>query len=219
MSGDRIILCEKCGQKNRIAGNINLPNATCGKCGNSLSVPKRKTFYGFGKGKAFLGFRNVLIILCIAYVVIVSQIKTKNSVNPYQNKEFSASSVQIDTGIIRKPTGKKGVAPLRIKVALGNDFFIKVVDLRTNNEVQAMYIKGGKSINTKVPIGTYVIKYAVGKVWYGEQLRFGPKTRYFKTDKNFIFDRQGNEIRGYTVELIVQPHGNLKTSPLDPSKF
>lgn len=219
MSGDRIILCEECGQKNRIDGSINLPNATCGKCGKSLSVPKGKTFFGFGIRKAILVFRNVLIILCIAYVVIVFQIKTKNPVKPYQKIEFSAPPVHISTGIIRKPASSKGIAPLKIKVALGNNFFIKVVDLRTDNEVQVMYIKGGKSITTKVPLGTYVIKYAVGKIWYGEQLRFGPKTQYLKADKNFIFDQQGNKIRGYTVELIVQLHGNLKTSPLDPSNF
>jgi hypothetical protein len=220
MSNDRIILCEKCGQKNRIAGGINLPNATCGKCGKSLSVSKGRTFSGFG---------TTIIILCIAFVVIVSQlsrkdskrpdIKTTNPVKQTQKLEFSASPVQIDTGIIRKPASNNGIAPLKIKVALGNNFFIKVVDLRTENEVQVMFIKGGESINTKVPLGTYVIKYAVGKTWYGEQLRFGPKTSYLKADKNFIFDRQGNKTRGYTVELIVQPHGNLKTSPLDPSNF
>ncbi len=43
-------------------------------------------------------------------------------------------------------------------------------------------------IEIKVPLGSYIVKYAVGEKWYGEKYLFGPETRYNKADEKFVFE-------------------------------
>ena len=81
------------------------------------------------------------------------------------------------------------------------------------------FIYGGQNFETKVPLGVYRLKYASGKIWYGEKYLFGPDTAYSKAEQDFEFYRQGDQIAGYTVELILQRNGNLHTTRIPASEF
>jgi hypothetical protein len=115
--------------------------------------------------------------------------------------------------------GKEPAAPLEIRTSFGNDFFVKLMNVSNERQELAMYVQGGRTFTTKVPLGTYELRYAAGTVWYGEDLLFGPNTACYRADEQFAFYLQGNSVSGYTIELILQEGGNLRTTPIDPSQF
>ena len=76
----------------------------------------------------------------------------------------------------------------------------------------AFFIRGGDTFDTEVPLGTYSIKYAAGRTWYGPQCLFGVETIFKKADYTFEFQQQGNEISGYRIE---QQFHAARPSPTD----
>ena len=105
------------------------------------------------------------------------------------------------------------IAPLRIITRDSyQNYFAKIEDYYTGQSILTVFVRGGESIDIEVPLGTYKLKYAVGKTWYGPDYLFGPETSYSKADEKFLFSRVGNNISGYTVELYLQRDGNLQVS-------
>ncbi len=83
----------------------------------------------------------------------------------------------------------------------------------------SFYVRGGQEFETKAPLGIYELRYASGETWYGTQHLFGPDTIYSKADSTFNFTATGTGYNGYTVELILQTSGNLRTSRMSPGEF
>jgi hypothetical protein len=96
---------------------------------------------------------------------------------------------------------------------------VKIVDWATDVPAMTVFVRSGQSVSTKVPLGSYKIKYAAGIQWYGETHLFGPDTSYSMADKRFDFQEIGNQVSGFTVELFLQPHGNLRTKQIKPKDF
>lgn len=113
----------------------------------------------------------------------------------------------------------QGVAPLQIKVSQGNHYLVKVEDAYSHVALASFFIRSGETLNTKIPVGNYVIKYAYGQQWYGLDHLFGAGTAYAKADDIFNFTFTGNGYSGHTIELILQSNGNLETSNISPSQF
>lgn len=114
----------------------------------------------------------------------------------------------------------EGVAPLEIKTpSTGNHYFVKIEDAYTKKNIVSYFIRSGDVLNVDLPLGTYNIKYASGQEWYGTKHLFGPKTAYAKAEQSFNFRSDGYQYNGYTVKLIEQINGNLKTSSIDQNEF
>jgi curved DNA-binding protein CbpA len=114
----------------------------------------------------------------------------------------------------------EGVAPLKISTRdREQSHFIKITESKTNKEILKAFLRGGHVLEFDVPLGSYIIKYAAGEKWYGEHFLFGPYTAFGKADKVFEFEQIGYEVSGYSVELYLQPHGNLHTSRLSAFQF
>ena len=219
---ERLILCRECGTKNQISRYKT--GLKCSNCNRPLIVPRvyeRLSLY-----------RKPLIWLVIggllggSYLLATGQHQGNSQISPEKPMLLSESSneppfsnpqVPIATGIMQAPLNA-AVAPLNIKTSIGSNYYVKLVNL-DEQTVMTMYIKGGQYLETKVPLGTYEMRYATGKVWYGTVHLFGPETSYAKADIKFQFDFDGQQYSGYTVELIRQIGGNLGTSPLSPSDF
>ncbi len=217
MADELVILCEECGQKNRIKLGQNASYAKCGKCGTPLEVQKPSSN---GIGLVFF----LALVVFAGYLffedksnVIIKPIKTAAISKP--RPEFNAPPVKIKAGILRSRFDRKAIAKFQIKTTAGSDYFIKIVNQSTDEEELVVYINGGKSFLTEIPLGNYSMRYATGTTWYGENLLFGPQTTFAKANKNFIFKREGNQILGYTIELIPQVGGNLRTSKITRSQF
>lgn len=114
-----------------------------------------------------------------------------------------------------------GVAPLAIKTSSngGYHYFVKIVNVDSHQEMGSYFIRSGEVLEMKIPLGTYEVKYASGKQWYGTGFLFGPETRYSKADSLFTFSFDGYEYSGYTIELIMQRNGNLRTSGIQPNQW
>ena len=91
--------------------------------------------------------------------------------------------------------------------------------MATNQELASYFIRSGGVVDIDVPVGTYEIKYATGRQWYGTSYLFGPETVYSKADSTFTFSFDGYQYSGYTVELIMQQNGNLRTSGIEPNQW
>ena len=99
--------------------------------------------------------------------------------------------------------------------ATGAHVWIKVVNYPSQRKVAAFFIRSGGSFTVNVPRGTYQIKMASGKTWYGSQDLFGSQTSYSMADDTFPIS-SGDE---WSVELIPQVHGNLREKTIDAVDF
>lgn len=117
-------------------------------------------------------------------------------------------------------TNDQRIAPFTIVTRSDEQhFFVKLEDSTTREQVLGVFLRAGESVRTKVPIGTFRLKYASGREWYGEKLLFGPETSYFMADRDFTFRTANGKTSGYTVELFLQPNGNLRTSAINSNQW
>jgi hypothetical protein len=226
---ERLILCSGCGAKNRIsAGKYGQPK--CGGCGKPLAVPGYPKCGGgfFSKPLTWLAVGGLVLG---GYFLMEERKGSSSGATGYASTDsshsstpsrparpvFNAAPVPASAGVMQRPS-EPGVAPLGIKTRSGNDYYVKLVDM-AGRTVMTMYVEGGRYFETEVPLGTYEMRYASGKIWYGTEHLFGPETSYAKADSRFNFSFDGSQYSGYTVELILQSSGNLRTSPLSPASF
>ena len=116
---------------------------------------------------------------------------------------------------------ERRVAPFEVRTSSGQNYYVKLKDNRTGSDVLGLFIRGGESYKTKVPLGSYKMVYASGKDWYGEldELYFGPRTSFSKADKVLDFAAAGRRINGHTISLVQVKDGNLSTSSIDSKDF
>jgi hypothetical protein len=135
----------------------------------------------------------------------------------------AAPSVRLDKdlahGIVRRAPGGMAIAPFSVRTSAGASYFIKLVRPIDNREQIALFVVGGRHFSTKVPTGTYELRYAVGQDWIDEQEYFGPKTAFYKADRLLMFSVEGDRVVGTEVELVLQRGGNLRTSTIGKDKF
>ena len=111
------------------------------------------------------------------------------------------------------------LAPLTIKTSAGSHYFVKVVEWYSDKVFLTFFVRGGESVETLLPLGSYKIKYASGLKWYGEKYLFGPNTVYSFADKRLDFIQDTRGYSGYTIELIKQLNGNLHTKDILPEQW
>lgn len=130
-------------------------------------------------------------------------------------------AVEQHTGVIWNKTALLSRAPFKIQTSNGADYYIKLVDVETNHDAMAFYVAGGKDLEVLVPLGSYKIRYAYGKIWRGEQHLFGPGelTKVRETLKSFDFNASLDGFKGYTVQLTPQTGSNLPIRSIARSKF
>ena len=119
-------------------------------------------------------------------------------------------------GAIRNHTSVGRLAPLEIKTSLGSNYLVKLEDVSSEQNVIDVFVHGGNTVKIKVPLGSYLIKYASGEIWYGYQYNFGPEGSYNKADQVFHFRYEG---QGYTITLYRVSGGNLNFTQINPAKF
>lgn len=147
---------------------------------------------------------------------------TKSTPPPAEPKQ--AQPVAIKTGIVRKNRGRDAVATLRITTPAGSHYLLKVIDAKTGKEEVLFYIEGGKTFDTKVPLGTYKIRAASGTIWYGAEEFFGSGTSFFelrqiKGEDTFAFTRSKNVIHGHHLKLTKQIDGTMESNPIGRNQF
>jgi hypothetical protein len=110
-------------------------------------------------------------------------------------------------------------APFKITTPRDGFYYAKLVDYRTGREVIAIFVDGGDSVEVEVPLGTFELRYASGRVWYGREFLFGPDTQYAKGETPLSFSIVGNYASGNQVTLYKVANGNFETSPITAAEF
>lgn len=111
------------------------------------------------------------------------------------------------------------VAPFEISAPFGASCIAKLVDANTSRPVLSVFVRAGSTVTIDVPLGNYVLKYAMGDKWYGETHLFGPSTSYGKANTTLSFGVEANRYTGHSVRLQKSAGGNLRTSSLSPDEF
>ncbi|MCD6250195.1 MAG: hypothetical protein J7J98_07700 [candidate division Zixibacteria bacterium] len=238
----KIISCPNCGQKNRIHGDSDSSQAICAKCWTKLDVPKKtvkvppppnepytppppENENKEGNGFSF-GWVWLLVIGGFIWWVIAqdsnNSTTTRTTANNYSSSHPAPSYPEVTmpyNGEIQMYTNGEQIAPLKIQTSRGANYLVKLVSAYSQKTAMTIFIRGGNTVSTEVPLGTYEIKYASGEKWYGYKHLFGPDTSYSKAEKTFTFKDTGYQISGYTITLYRVSNGNLRTSRISPSQF
>lgn len=113
----------------------------------------------------------------------------------------------------------EAIAPFGINTEPDVNYFVKLIDVETNLTAVTIFVHGGQSVETKVPLGTYEFRYACGEYWYGEEELFGAWTVYMKADKKLTFYNDGSRIMGHKIYLIKRIDGNLHSREINKNRF
>lgn len=224
----KVVTCHQCGTQNRVEAHSLRQAVYCGNCHYQLPEP-----LSIRLAQLLVRYKYWLILAGIiggAWIMDEYKSTAKSSyaaTNLTQKGNLPPKApvvdypvVPINPGIQRINTQAERIAPLRIKTPAGTEsYFVKLISTSSGKVVMTFYIRSGQTFDTEVPLGSYRIKYATGDIWYGESHLFGPETKYSEAEKVFQFALNGNEISGYTVELIRQRGGNLQTKTIAPSQF
>ena len=213
---ERIVLCTDCGQKNRIGQSKGTPR--CGACKKPLAIDSHNPDTNIVRPLKWVAGLALLGLIIYHSDSSDRRQAPTNLSPPERVQKFTAQPVVAGTGVVSF-TGEHAIAPLKIKTARGYNYFVRIVSATTESRVMEVYIIGGDKFNGKLPLGSYEIRYASGETWYGPTLLFGPTTAYSKANRIFNFVQTGNRVKGYTIELIRQPGGNLRTSSISANDF
>lgn len=131
---------------------------------------------------------------------IIHQLNKTEDIKPWT---ISYSSVYTDNSTRIKEI------PFEIKTdGSENSYFIKLEDYNTKETIMTLFIVSGKSFKPLVPMGSYTIKFAKGRDWYGIEKLFGKGTSYFTSDKVFEFTRDGKAANGAPLGLTLDLNNN-----------
>lgn len=99
------------------------------------------------------------------------------------------------------------------------NYYVKLFDAATGTVAYEFFVRGGSTLKGKVAPGTFLLRYATGKDWYGNDLCFGPGTVYTKSDDRMEFYKKGGAYHGMEITLYTVPNGGLYTQPASPDEF
>lgn len=122
------------------------------------------------------------------------------------------------SGVFQRHHSKEELAPFGIKTTRGSNYLVKLVSV-TGVDVMSVFVRGGDPVDIHVPLGTYEVKYASGKTWYGPKHLFGPSTGYSRAESTFNFRSTADGYSGYTITLYQVTNGNLETETIRPEDF
>jgi hypothetical protein len=145
-------------------------------------------------------------VICREVLATGSAAQVINLVHSYFfHKEDPEPVEPPPTGIMEKRFFR-GMAPLNVKTRHeGRHFLVKLLELPGQKEILSAFVRSGDTLNLRVPLGEYALKYAVGSTWYGTPWLFGSETVYNRIEEDIAFTFGGNELSGYRIELYIEP--------------
>lgn len=223
MPAKREIRCEACGTVNRVPQYSFRRIPSCGNCHQSLPedlwIKAVREAYRRWR-PAYIALPASALLALFTWVAIWSQPSAKHASAPVA-VDACAGRPQPTEGIYRwyGPLWGDDIAELTITTAYGSNYFIRLTDM-LDRRARAYFLRGGSTRSFNVPLGTFKLKYATGNNWCGEQQLFGNDTIYSKAADTFTFEQPpGYYPTHWTVELVLQRHGNLRTHRITRAEF
>ena len=96
-------------------------------------------------------------------------------------------------------------------------YYLLLKELNTGDTI-SIYLDRNSSFTLDIPLGSYVLFYAFGNHWFGNEILFGPTSRAFKVNEHFHFNSNDEGINTYsfTFGSLV---GNTPVSQVDMSEL
>jgi hypothetical protein len=129
------------------------------------------------------------------------------------------------TGVVYRAKRSKTTWPeLRIRSGhRAGNFFVKVIELNSQREAARIFVRSGEAASTTLPPGKYVVRYANGAVWYGEEQLFGPRTAVAEgvdpIELRLIESADGFQLLGGELTLEKQVDGNFADRVIELEEF
>lgn len=161
-----------------------------------------------------------IVVALVLLSTLLERYAAPTSTPPTPVEEFTQPPTPHPaSGATRRFTVGEPIAPLELKTSNGSNYLVKLESAQNGTNVLDIYVQGGTNITVKVPVGSYILKYAAGETWYGYDYLFGPDTVYTSAETIFDFHDNGYQISGFTVVLYRVPQGNLLTRAISANDF
>ena len=218
---DHVVNCRSCGTRNNVPCYSFKRLPWCGTCGAALTESLQKRI-----ARSLYQSRYLLIIIAglgllsiwppAFFSIDFANLGASTKISPrIATKDVCANHTQPVQGIYARYTRHPNVAPLTLNTESGSNYFVKIEDAVSGRPVLSFYVYGGSSFETRVPSGSFILKYATGDNWCGSRELFGASTETHKADRIFQFD----DDHEYTIELIARSNGNLPTKRISRDTF
>jgi tetratricopeptide (TPR) repeat protein len=133
------------------------------------------------------------------------------------------------TGSLERGGPRGRIAPFSVEGAAGTNYYIKLVNVADAKDQILIFVRGGETYSTKMPLGTYRLRAASGDTWYGKDDLFGPGTQFFQLrskmgagtgDSSLLhFYQEGRQIMGTTLSFKPVVYGNLEQETISREEF
>jgi len=213
----------ECGALNRVPEYSVRKQPRCGKCNNLLPESKHtkalRRIYQYGLYVARLALLAAPIGL---FAWVGSGRETPSAMPPKTNPRPAtvcggdALPRQGDYAIL---DFAPRVAPFKVETSPNSYYLVKLENLQNKYSSLSFFLHGGMPFQTDVPLGTYLLKYAMGPTWCGPRELFGPHATAKKARTLLFFQFVGDRYEGHLVTLFRVPRGNFQTDSISLSEF
>jgi hypothetical protein len=114
---------------------------------------------------------------------------------------------------------RPGTALFTIRALSDDKFFVKMIDAANGRPVLGFAASPNSVVTVKVPLGSFLVRYATGKTWYGIDRLFGPATHYHQLNGKVDFPDLGNGPSMRTITLSTFPDSATENSTIAESNF
>ncbi len=202
-----IITCKRCGTKNRVPRFSQKLRPICGSCRLPLLEP-------FSAKIKRITVRRKPIWIGVCTLIALGGLAAA-----YLRWAKPAHPLPVN-GTTTNYSKRDAIVPLSISIHAGTgSCFVKITAWTSGATTMTVFVRAGQSATTKVPFGSYRIKYATGDQWGGETVLFGPDTSYAMVDKRFDFVQTDDPKKSPPVEQFLQLNGTLRESKISAKDF
>jgi hypothetical protein len=220
--------CPNCEAINRVDKYYLSKIPQCGNCHKKLPEPIRikieRKVHRYRRSAGLAVVAALVLLLVQPWEPVVRPTIQIPAPAPVQISSVACSFLpQPAQGIFEDYDSSPHVAQFTVRTSAGSSYFVKLEEAVTRRPVMTFFINGGSKITERVPLGRFVVKYATGQSWCGDNDLFGDDTTTNTADDDLLFERHytgdGYSTSGWTIELIQQRGGNLRTHRIPKNEF
>lgn len=185
----------------------------------------KKAWHPFTKVLIWIFFMFILPMVIKTFKLPINNTINTNSLNqlntnkPITTDKNSTIVPYPKNGHETKYTTKEFIADLKItSPADDNFYFIRFKNSTTNETEYEVFIYPNSTIETKIPLGRYIMQYTCGRKWYGNQNLFGFQGQIYQSETILNFNIENNQIMGKHI-ILKSVTGNMPTKPINKNEF
>lgn len=129
----------------------------------------------------------------------------------------SPDTTTFSTRILKAPPD--GPGPVKIRGDRRANYFVKVRDVATGRDILVAMLAAGETIDLRLAVGSYDLRYAAGETWEGEKTLFGPDTIFMRNTQILTLAFDGDRFMGFITDLVPVPREGATLAPIAAKDF